>query len=250
LPFEVHQIKVDDSIRLEGWHIPHPQAKGLIILFHGYASVKASLLPEASALHELGYATFLVDFPGSGGSSGHQTSLGYNEANDVTKTFEYVRSMFAQQPLILYGRSMGSAAILRAIHVYHIQPDAIIIEAVFDRLLYTVQNRFAAMGLPAFPAAHLLIFWGGIQNGSSGFGYNPVEYAASVQCPALILHGTDDLRATLVEGRAVFQRLNSKKQFESFAGVGHEAYLAARPEQWKRSVTQFLVQYSSGRGHR
>ncbi|MBI1880690.1 MAG: alpha/beta fold hydrolase [Chloroflexi bacterium] len=242
LPFEIHRIKVNDLIQLEAWHIPHPQAKGLVILFHGYASSKSSLLPEAKALHELGYAMFLVDFRGSGGSNGHQTTLGFNEADDVLKTVEYTRSMLAQRPLILYGRSMGGAAVLRAIHIHHVQPDAIIVEAVFDKLLSTVQNRFAAMGVPAFPAAHLLIFWGGVQNGYFGFSHNPVEYAASVQCPALMLHGTDDPRATLAEGMAVFQWLNGEKHFEPFVGAGHEAYLAARPEQWKRTVTRFLAQ--------
>jgi hypothetical protein len=243
LPFEVHRFQANEDLELEAWHIPHAQAKGLILLFHGYASTKSSLLPEVNALHELGYATFLVDFRGSGGSDGHRTSLGLDEADDVLKTFEYARSMLAQAPLILYGRSMGGAAILRAIHCYHIQPEAIIIEAVFDKLLSTVQNRFAAMGIPAFPAAHLLILWGGFQHGYSGFSHNPVEYAASVQCPTLMLHGTDDPRATLAEGMAVFQQLSGKKQFEPFAGVGHEAYLAAHPEQWQRTIAQFLAHY-------
>lgn len=241
LPFAVHRFKVNNTIELEAWHIPHPQTKGLAILFHGYASAKASLLPEARALRQLGYACFLVDFRGSGGSNGHQTSIGFDEADDVVTAIEYARSMSAQSPLILYGRSMGGAAILRAIHVHQIQPDAIIVEAIFDRLLSTVQNRFAAMGIPAFPAAHLLIFWGGIQNGHFGFRHDPIEYAASVQCPALLLHGTDDPRATLREGLAVFQRLGGKKQFEAFTSVGHEAYLTARPEQWQLTITQFLA---------
>lgn len=242
LPFEVHQIKVTELIRLEAWYVPHPQTKGLIIMFHGYAAAKDSLLPEARALHNLGYALLLVDFRGSGGSSGYQTSIGIFEADDVAKAFDYARSLAAQRPFILYGRSMGAAAVLRAICVHHLRPDAIIIEAVFDKLLSTVKNRFAAMGLPAVPAAQLLLFWGSVQNGYFGFDHNPLDYAACVQCPALVLHGTDDPRATLAEGTAVFHQLRSPKQFEVFAGVGHAPYLAAYPEQWQRTVAGFLVQ--------
>ncbi|GAB4442571.1 MAG: hypothetical protein Fur0044_38990 [Anaerolineae bacterium] len=215
-----------------------------MLLFHGYASAKSSMLPEAKALHTLGYASFLVDFRGSGGSNRSETSLGFAEAEDVAQVFEYARALAAGQPIILYGRSMGGAAVLRAIAVYQIQPAGIILEAVFDKLLSTVQNRFTSMGLPSFPAAHLLVFWGGFQQGYSGFRHNPVEYAASVYCPALVLHGTDDPRATLAEGRAVFQNLNGKKWFEAFSGVGHEAYLAAKPDEWQRAVSQFLAQYS------
>lgn len=242
LLYQVHRFHVNPSIELEAWHIPHPTPKGWVLLFHGYASAKSSLLPEAKALHALGYASFLVDFRGSGGSNRSETSLGIAEAEDVTRAFGYVRTLAAGQPIILYGRSMGGAAVLRAIAVYKIQPEGIILEAVFDKLLSTVQNRFASMRLPSFPAAHLLVFWGGFHQGYSGFRHNPVEYAASVYCPALVLHGADDPRATLTEGRAVFQTLNGKKWFEAFSGVGHEAYLAAKPDEWQRAITQFLAQ--------
>ena len=193
------------------------------------------------ALHELGYATFLVDFRGSGGSNGSQTSIGFFEADDVAKAFEYTAPLAAGQPVILFGRSMGGAAVLRAISVHHIQPAGVMVEAVFDKMLSTVQNRFRAVGLPSFPAAQLLVFWASIQNDCSGFRHNPVEYAGGVQCPALMLHGTNDPRATLAEGRAVFSQLGGKKWFEAFTGVGHEAYLAAEPEQWKHGVNQFLT---------
>lgn len=241
LPHRVHRFKVNSVVELEAWYIPRPQAKGLVLLFHGYASSKSSLLPEAKAFHELGYATFLVDFRGSGGSNGSQTSIGFFEADDAAKAFEYARRLAPGQPIILYGRSMGGAAVLRAIHVHHIQPDGLILEAVFDKMLSTVRNRFTAMGLPSFPAAQLLVFWGSLQNGSSGFRHNPIEYAASVRCPALVLHGTDDARATIAEGRAVFSQFSGKKWFEAFTDVGHEAYLAAKPEQWKQAITQFLT---------
>lgn len=242
LPYQVHHFPVNPSIELEAWHIPHLNSKGLILLFHGYASAKSSMLPEAKALHEAGFATFLVDFRGSGGSNRSETGLGFSEAEEVAQAFEYALTLAAGRPVILYGRSMGGAAVLRAIAIHHIQPDGVILEAVFDKLLTTVQNRFRCMRLPSFPAAHLLVFWGSIQQGYPGFRHNPVEYAACVQCPTLVLHGTDDLRATIAEGRAVFQRLNGKKSFQAFTSVGHEAYLAANPDQWLSAVSQFLTQ--------
>src|SRR5262249_41646974 len=66
LAFTVRHIDVADGTRLEAWHIPHPRARGLVLLFHGYASCKAGLLPEITAFHELGYAALAVDFRGSG----------------------------------------------------------------------------------------------------------------------------------------------------------------------------------------
>lgn len=242
LPCETHWIKVNENIELQAWRIPYSQAKGMVLMFHGYAAAKSSLLPEAHAWHELGYATWLVDFRGSGGSSGKRTSIGYDEAEDVAAAVGYVRQISEGQPLILYGQSMGGAAILRAIAVHRVKTDALIIEAVFDRMLSTVQNRFAAMGWPSFPAAQLLIFWGGVQFGFNGFRHNPVDYAAAVECPTLLLHGADDPRATLRQAQAVFENLRGPKQFEVLTGLGHESYLSAQPERWKQTVSQFLKQ--------
>src|SRR6202011_4305109 len=69
LEFENHKFVGKDGVDLEAWHIPHPKATGLVLMIHGYASCKANLLPEAKVFHDLGYATFLLDFRGSGGSS-------------------------------------------------------------------------------------------------------------------------------------------------------------------------------------
>jgi len=84
LPFETRHLRTKDDVNLEGWYIPPPEpgAKGLVALFHGYSASKASLLREAHAFHDLGYATFLVDFRGSGGSDGNDTTIGVAEAAD------------------------------------------------------------------------------------------------------------------------------------------------------------------------
>src|SRR5581483_2053857 len=59
------------------------EARPLIALFHGYGASKSSLLSAAEALHHLGYGTLLVDFYGSGGSSGSGTASGVKAADDV-----------------------------------------------------------------------------------------------------------------------------------------------------------------------
>jgi alpha-beta hydrolase superfamily lysophospholipase len=243
LAFTTHRFPSTDGLTLEAWHIEHPESKGLVVLFHGYAACKAAMLREAQAFHELGYAMLLVDFRGSGGSNGQTTTIGVEEANDVACTLEYVRTKWPESPVILFGQSMGSAAILRALCVHNIQPKAVVFESPFDRLLSTVANRFTVRKLPAFPLARLMVFWGGLQHGFSGFAHNPVDYACAVECPTLLLHGEEDRLATKEEAEAVFANLAGEKQLAVFAGVGHQSYVSARPEQWKRTVAAFLSKY-------
>jgi pimeloyl-ACP methyl ester carboxylesterase len=197
-------------------------------------------LHEARAFLEMGLSVLLVDFRGSGDSSESYTTLGFREAEDVACAVRYAHDHLPHSQVILYGQSMGAAAILRAIHACGVQPDAIIVEAVFDRMLSTVRNRFRIMGVPSFPSAELLVFWGGRQAGFDGFSLNPVEYAASVRCPILFLHGAADPRARLEEARCVFAAVPARKRFKEFPGIGHEASVARFPNEWKETVGQFL----------
>jgi alpha-beta hydrolase superfamily lysophospholipase len=243
LAYTVHRIPSTDNIELELWHIPHPTSKGLVLVFHGYAACKAHMLPEAEAFHELGYATLLVDLRGCGGSSGRETSIGVTEAEDVAAAFRYAQTTWPGEPLLLFGTSMGSAAILHAVQQHELQPKAVMIECPFDRLLSTVKHRFTAMGLPSFPFAQLLVFWGGVQQGFNGFGHNPMDYARGVHCPVLQLQGAADQRVHPEEAAAIFANLGTEnKRFELLEGVEHESYVHAKPREWKRLVREFLEQ--------
>lgn len=235
------EIPVPGGITLSAWYAGRDPDAPLVIFFHGYSTDKTRLLLEARHLHDMGSSVLLVDFRGSGGSSEDYTTLGVREAEDVVAAVRYARENLPHSVLILYGQSMGSAAILRAVHSHGIRPDAVILESVFDSMLGTIRNRFGSMGVPAFPNAELLVFWGGRQFGFNGFTHNPVDYARSLTCPALFLHGTDDPRATLAEGRRVYEAATGPKQFVTFDGVGHDSYAASQPDAWQAAVRTFLA---------
>jgi dipeptidyl aminopeptidase/acylaminoacyl peptidase len=97
------------------------------------------------------------------------------------------------------------------------------------------------MGVPSFPAAELLVFWGGVQVGFWGFDHNPVEYARCCDCAALVLHGAEDRNAKLEEGRAIYENLSGRKEMVVFARAGHTSLLAADRGQWTEAVGQFLA---------
>ncbi len=135
---------------------------------------------------------------------------------------------------------MGGASIMRAITIHKISPEKIIIESTFNSLLSTVKNRFKAMGIPSFPSAHVLVFLAGVSNGFNAFNHNPSEYARSVDIPTLVLHGGRDARVTLGEAKSVYKNLSGEKIFISYPGVGHQIFLKAVPQAWKKDMLQFL----------
>ena len=225
---------------LEGWYVPHADARGLALIFHGYGSCKGEMLAELKGFHDLGYACLLIDFPGSGGSDGDVTTVGWREAGDVARTVDYACGQWPGQRLIVFGQSMGAAAVLRAMAVHGVKADATVLECPYDTLLHTVEMRFNAMGLPGFPGAELLTFWGGVQLGFNTFALNPVDYARSATGPILMLHGGEDRRVSRPQLDAIYANLPCEKELHVFDGLGHESYAAARPEEWKECVGRFV----------
>jgi pimeloyl-ACP methyl ester carboxylesterase len=228
------------GITLASWYCNRGRGTPMVILFHGYSAEKTSLLGEARAFLELGASVMLVDFRGSGGSSESYTTVGVHEAEDVAAAVHYAQGKLSHSKVFLFGRSMGAAAILRAVHANAIQPDGMILEAVFDTLLNTVRHRFRAMRVPPFPSAELLVFWGGQQWGFDGFEHNPSAYAASVHCPTLLMHGARDLRVSLTEAHRVFEAIPGTKEFVTFEQSGHESYLSNHASQWRSAVERFI----------
>lgn len=223
------------------WTIPAGPEPGIgtVLLFHGYGGTKSDLLDEAAVFHDAGWNTVLVDFPGSGESTGDVTTLGWQEALTVT-------SLARQQahPLVLYGKSLGSAAILRAVGDLGAPADALVLENPYDRLVTTVGHRFEALGIPASPAAPLLVFWGGTELGFDGFAMEPVAFATRVAAPTLLLHGTDDPRVHLDEIAAIGDALAGPHDVVVFPGVGHVGLHGADPRLWRQAVRDFLGRWA------
>jgi len=243
LAYQTHQFQGETGM-LEAWVIPVTSPKGLAVLFHGFALSKARLLDVASYFHDLGWTSVLVDFRGCGGSQGDRTTIGWDEAKDVVVTLSWVRKTLGESAPVLFGHSMGAVAMLRAVAVEGIRPRALIADATFGRLLTTIQNRFSLMGLPTWGLPHLLVFWGGVQNGFNGLAHNPVDYAAKVVCPTLLLGGADDPTVTREETDAIFQALIGPKHLHAFPGQGHDSSLSVPKEEWSEVVRPFLESLS------
>jgi len=233
-------IVITSNVKMECWYIPAAHtAKGTVILFHGYTSNKSELLARSEIFLEKGYSCLLVDFMGSGGSEGNQTTIGFKEAQEVKDCYEYIKAK-GDQPIYLYGASMGAVAIMKAIKDYHITPKAIIIECPFGTMYQTVCARFHMLHVPTVPLAAILVFWGGIENGFWGFSYKPVDDAKNIHCPTLLQYGEKDDRVTRGETDAIYANLAGPKQLITYPLAGHDNYLDKCKNEWAQNVIDFL----------
>lgn len=229
-----------DNVKLEAWVMPANSNRAVAVMFHGHGASKSTMMGQAEVLQELGVRTLLVDFRGSGGSDGMTTTLGWRESADVAAATAWARARWPDTPLILYGTSMGAAAVLRAIAVEKVQADGIIVECPFDNLLRTVSHRYHTMGLPAFPFAELLVFWGGVQHGFNAFALRPAEYARAVTCPALVLDGERDLWVRPEEARRVAAAMRGPTECHIFRDGGHAGYWRDAADEYRTTVGAWL----------
>lgn len=236
-PYET--IKIKSNRELECWLIKADSAKGTVILFHGYGGDKSLMLDKAEQFLNLGYNTMLVDFMGSAGSEGNTTTIGFKEAIEVKDCYDYLITNNFKN-ISLFGTSMGSVAVMKAVKDYELKPKSIVIECPFGSMYKTVCKRFQMQGIPSFPMAVLLVFWGGIENNFWAFSHNPEEYAKSIHCPTLLMYGEKDEKVSKEEINSIFKNLQGNKTLATYPLAGHENYLSLYKEKWTNDVKTFL----------
>ncbi|WP_242412097.1 alpha/beta hydrolase [Flavobacterium sp. Root186] len=232
-------LKLKSNKEIECWFIKTKNSNGTVILFHGYGGEKSSMIERSNEFIKLGFSTMLVDFMGSGNSQGNQTTIGFEEAEQVKTSFDYITKT-GEKNIYLFGTSMGAVSIMKSINDYKITPKGIIIECPFGSMYKTVCARFKKMNAPTFPMAGLLVFWGGIQNGFWGFNHDPSEYAKNISCPVLLLYGEKDKSVSIEEIDIIYKNLKGQKRINIYKDTGHENYLIKNKIQWTEDVSGFI----------
>lgn len=240
-PYSNFDVQTSDGIRLNGWDIPHPKSRGTVILFHGHGGNRAGLLNEAEVFYQLGYSIVMADLRAHGRSAGVASAIGYKEAMDVKAVYDYTRNRGAQH-VVLYGISLGAAAITKALHDYpSLKPEKVILEMPFGTLEDAVKGRLRLMQLPEQPMASLLTFWGGIEQGFWAFSNKPEEYAKSIDMPVLQQWGRRDVRVSQAETENIFANIpGTHKKLVVYEESGHQSLCTNEPLKWRREITAFL----------
>lgn len=238
------------AVELEAWFLPAPeqapeqakgrQPRGLVLLFPGYASSKKSLFTEAQQYLAWGFEVLMVDFRGTGGSDGDRTSVGWHESLDVQAAARYARERFDPPLLVLHGSSMGAVAALRAVHAQPELADALVLEGCYDSLLGTTLRRFDQMGIPGFPAAWLLLFWGGVQLDFDPFALRPRDWLEHVHCPTLLVFGSNDPYVRPADAVQLTQHAGTSVVQATLEGGGHPPLANRASAWWQRTVRGFI----------
>ncbi|MCD6388356.1 MAG: alpha/beta hydrolase, partial [Desulfobulbaceae bacterium] len=221
LPYESVKLVTSDNVQLDGWYIPAPQARGIVLFCHGNAGNISHRLESLLLFNKLGLSTLIFDYRGYGRSQGKPSEQGtYQDVKAAWQHLTQERGVPPQQ-IILFGRSLGAAvtAHLAVIHT----PAALILESCF-----TSVPDIAADLYPFLPVRLL-----------SRLDYNALEKLENVACPVLIVHSPNDEIIPYKHGRALYAAAKEPKRFLELRG-GHNDGFLVTGKAYRDGLDSFL----------
>jgi fermentation-respiration switch protein FrsA (DUF1100 family) len=241
-----------DGLQLEGWFIPPaPEGDGATLIYvHGLGSHRGDLLEEAAMLAGHGYGALLFDLRGHGTSQGTVTTLGYAEVEDVRGAVAYLLARTQVNPdrIGLVGRSMGGAVAIRAAACVE-EIRAVVAECAYASLEENIAEGMRAfIGLPPFPFAPLVIWFGERETGVHVRQVRPVDDVARIAPRAILfIHGERDGAIPVQNSLRLYQAARDPKALYVVPNAGHGGFLDAEPAEFERRVVEFLETYLRGR---
>lgn len=176
--------------RLVAWDIQGLEPGGpLAVLTHGWSDSKVGALSRVSALAPLCSRLIVWDLPGHG-ESGGACELGLSEVDDLLRLLD---SLDADRETVLMGWSLGAGVSLAA--AVRERVACVIAEAPYRMPATPATAVMQMRGSPwraNLPAALWLI---GLRRGtpkSAWQGFDRAEFARKLQCPLLVIRGTED----------------------------------------------------------
>ncbi len=146
--------------------------KGIICYFHGNADNLVRWGKFAIDFTKNGYDVFMIDYRGFGKSKGEFSEIGL--MNDAEAAYNYCKSQFPENNIVVYGRSLGSG-IATQIAAKH-NPKMLLLETPYFNF-----PDVAWHFLPIYPYSKM-----------SRYKFSTDQYITKVNCPIHLFHGTAD----------------------------------------------------------
>jgi len=184
---KIIKLKVGDDARISAIHLSNPQATYTILYSHGNGEDIGMTMPLLEATREMGFSVFAYDYRGYGTSGGAPSEA--NVYQDIDAAYSYLTEELKIPParIIALGRSLGGAI---AVDLAARKPlGGLIIESTFVSAFRVVTN------IPIFPFDK----------------FRSLSKIKNVNCPVLVIHGTEDEVIPFRHGEKLFERANAPK---------------------------------------
>ena len=240
---DLHVISYDDKV-LHAKFVPCEDAKGTVLLFHGYRShylVDFSLI--LSWYHDRGFNLLLCDQRAHRESQGKYITFGIRERYDVLSWVTYLSMVLGDDhPMILHGLSMGATTVLMASDTeFPANVCGIIADCGFtspgDIMRHLVKRLYR---LPARPVVAFMSLFTRLFAGYGMEEWSTVDALKEARYPILLLHGLADDFVPSWMSRAAYDACTSEKTIVEVDGADHGRSYLVEPERCQRELQAFL----------
>lgn len=193
---ECVQIRSDDGLRLTGFLLPAENAKGTLVLVHGYRSDPYTDFGYSFRFYaSLGWNILAVCQRSHCQSEGKYITFGVKERYDIRDWSLYLADRFGpEKPVVLIGISMGSSSVLMSLgtdlpeNVKGAVADCGF-TSPYDEFVYMLKTR---MHLPCHPILDLADLFSRLFAGFGFRDYSTITALKENRLPILFVHGEQD----------------------------------------------------------
>ena len=235
---------------LAAWYIA-PRNGCVLLCCHGINDNRGQWLDQIAALRaRSGYGALLLDFSGHGESEGRLVTFGARETLDVAAALRYLRERgdVDMGRVGIMGYSLGAiAAVLAAAEMP--EPRCVVIESGFadlERDLGMLFRRYT--GLPSFPFAQLIVFWGQLLGKVRLSEIRPMRVIGRISPRAVFVISDllDEIANEPYDGEHLYTSAGEPKRWWQVEGAHHVRAFELLPEEWVRRVGDFLDEHLAG----
>lgn len=235
---EAH-FAAEDGTSLYGWFLRAGEDRRALILCHGYQRSMEETFALGCQLRERGFNVLVFDFRGCGRSDGPYTTLGYREPEDARAAIDWIRARTGAGRVGLLGISMGGAVALTAAAGRE-DVAAVVADSAFATLEGAVGQRLAGLRFPMLTLYRLTMRAAERLCGGRVADVRPVDAAARITQPVLLIHGTDDDIVPYEHARDLDAALAAAHELWTVAGAGHTEARFRAPAEYLNRVGAFF----------
>ncbi len=208
-PFNEVNFEMEDGSEINGIHFKVPNSMGVVYYLKGNSRSIKGWGKFARDFVSKGYDFFMFDYRGFGKSSGKRTEQAlYNDAQSV---YKWLSTVYPEDQIVIYGRSMGSGVATRIASWNH--PKMLILDAPYYSFLYQVR-RYGFW----LPLKWLLRYKMRLD-----------QFIKKVTCPIFIIHGDKDRLLSYKQGKMLAELVSDRATLITIEG-GHHNDLPEFPE--------------------
>lgn len=236
-------VNSNDGLKLHALWIPADDAKGTVLLAHGYRSIYlADFGLVFEMYHKLGMNLLIPDQRSHGKSEGKIITFGVKESDDMYRWIELHNQTLGGYPMILSGLSMGASTVMYLAD-RELPPNVcgIIADCGFTSP-YEIIAEVYRRTVHLWPAPSLLAteFLTRVFGGFSLKQKDSRRCLANSKLPILMVHGKEDKFVPCRMSEEAYAACTSPKKLILADDAGHGVSFLHIPEEYTAAVISFL----------